>query len=139
MTRISWDELWIKTAELISMRSSDPKLQVGCVIISLDNTRVLALGYNGDHKGGSNQRISMARGESGFIHAEINALIKMDFAAPQGKKMYLTHSPCIMCAKAIINAGIREVYYKELYDEEAILLLKNNGVAALERSGEIDE
>jgi len=125
MDRISWDQLWIEMAELVSKRSVDPKLKVGCVIVSKDNTRVLALGYNGDHKGGPNERESMQSGQSGFIHAEINALIKTDFASHQDKVMYLTHSPCYMCSKAIINAGIKEVYYKELYDEEAVKFLKN--------------
>lgn len=125
MDRISWDQLWIEMAELVSKRSVDPKLKVGCVIVSKDNTRVLALGYNGDHKGGPNERESMQMGQSGFIHAEINALIKADFAYHQDKIMYLTHSPCYMCSKAIINAGIKAVYYKSLYDEEAVSFLGN--------------
>lgn len=125
MDRISWDQLWIQMAELVSKRSVDPKFKVGCVIVSKDNTRVLALGYNGDHKGGPNERESMQSGQSGFIHAEINALIKADFANHQDKIMYLTHSPCYMCSKAIINAGIKEVYYKDTYDEEALKFLGN--------------
>lgn len=125
MNRISWDQLWIEMAELVSKRSVDPKLKVGCVIVSKDNTRVLALGYNGDHKGGPNERESMQVGQSGFIHAEINALIKADFANYQDKIMYLTHSPCYMCSKAIINAGIKAVYYKNLYDQEAVAFLSN--------------
>ncbi len=101
MNRLSWDQVWSSFASTISQRSTDPKIKVGCVIVPFDNTGVLSLGYNGDHKGGSNERESNDTGFSGFIHAEINALIKMDFNNPKDKKMYLTHSPCKMCAKAI--------------------------------------
>lgn len=138
MNRISWDELWIEMADLVSKRSADTKFKVGCVIVSDDNTRVLALGYNGDHKGGPNKRDSLESGQSGFIHAEINALIKSDFASYQNKKMYLTHSPCYMCSKAIINAGIKEVYYKNLYDEESVNFLRKH-IFVLHRGSSKDE
>ena len=130
MNRLSWDQVWSSFASTISQRSTDPKIKVGCVIVPFDNTGVLSLGYNGDHKGGSNERESNDTGFSGFIHAEINALIKMDFNNPKDKKMYLTHSPCKMCAKAIINANIKEVNYVEEYksDTTGIDLLVKHGV-----------
>ena len=131
--RLSWDHVWSSFAQTISQRSTDPKFKVGCVIVPFDNTGVLSLGYNGDHKGGSNERESDCSGGSGFIHAEINALIKMDFNNPKDKKMYLTHSPCKMCAKAIINANIKEVYYCEEYQNDLSgidLLIKHNIKAA---------
>jgi dCMP deaminase len=116
-------------ASTISQRSADPKYKVGCVIVPEDNTGVLALGYNGDHKGGSNERESEEPGQSGFIHAEINALIKLDYNNPKKKIMYVTLSPCIMCSKAIINAGITKVVYIEQYrDISGIELLKSQGV-----------
>ncbi len=130
MNRLSWDQVWSSFAQTISQRSIDTKIKVGCVIVPFDNTGVLSLGYNGDHKGGSNERESNDTGFSGFIHAEINALIKMDFNNPKDKKMYLTHSPCKMCAKAIINANIKEVNYIEEYksDTTGIDLLIKHGV-----------
>jgi dCMP deaminase len=130
MNRLSWDQVWSSFALTISQRSTDPKIKVGCVIVPFDNTGVLSLGYNGDHKGGSNERESNDTGFSGFIHAEINALIKMDFNNPKDKKMYLTHSPCKMCAKAIINANIKEVNYIDEYksDTTGIDLLIKHGV-----------
>ena len=88
---------------------------MGAVIVTDDNTQVLALGYNGDQKGGPNCRDSLETGKSGFIHAEVNALIKCDFNNPKKKKMYLTHSPCPVCAKCIVNAGIEEVLYTQDY------------------------
>lgn len=108
MNRISWNDLWSNMARLVSMRSPDPKLKVGCIIVTKDNTRVLSIGYNGDHKGGSNERDSMESGGSGFIHAEINALLKSNFESLQEKFMYITHSPCMMCSKAIINSEIKK-------------------------------
>jgi dCMP deaminase len=87
------------------------------VIVNDENTQVLSIGYNGDQKGGPNERESIATGCSGFIHAEENALIKLDYNNPKRKKMYVTLSPCEMCAKKIINAGIDEVIYLERYEQ----------------------
>jgi dCMP deaminase len=130
MHRPSWDSIWIKFAHDIAERSPDPKYKVGAVIVNESNTQVLAVGYNGDHKGGPNTRESMQVGGSGFIHAEINALIKCDFNYPKKKKMYLTLSPCRMCAKAIVNAGIDEVvYYKEYEESNGIDILKEAGIS----------
>jgi len=127
--RPTWHSIWASFASTIAQRSTDPKYKVGCVIVPEDNTGVLALGYNGDHKGGPNQRDSEESGQSGFIHAEINALIKMDYNNPKNKIMYVTHSPCYMCAKAIINAGIKKVIYIQEYtDTRGIELLKANNI-----------
>jgi dCMP deaminase len=64
-----------------------------------------------------------------MIHAEINALLKLDYNNPKNKIMYLTLSPCRMCAKAIVNAGINEVVYSELYrDSSGLHILKDCGV-----------
>lgn len=114
----------------ISKRSLDAKHKVGAVIVNEDNTQVLAVGYNGDQKGGPNKRDSMKVGCSGFIHAEINALIKCDYNYPKKKKMYLTLSPCTVCAKAIVNAGISEVIYCSFYpnSEESIKILSDAGI-----------
>lgn len=128
--RPNWDNIWKDFVLSISKRSPDPKFQVGAVIVTDDNTQVLALGYNGDHKGGPNQRDSMQHGKSGFIHAEVNALIKMDYNNPKDKKMYLTHAPCPVCAKCIINAGIKEVYYLDNYVTlEGVDILKDSQVS----------
>ena len=113
----------------ISRRSSDPKFKVGCCIVTEDNCQVLSIGYNGDQKGGSNERESMDSGRSGFIHAEINSLIKLDYNNPKSKIMYLTLSPCKTCAKAIINGGIKKVIYLEEYrSSDGIEILKNHNV-----------
>lgn len=127
--RPSWDEVWIETASLISQRSYDPRYQVGTVVVSDDNTQVLAVGYNGNYSGGPNEVESTVPGESGMIHAEINALLKLDYNNPKRKKLYVTLSPCRMCAKAIVNSGIDEVIYAEEYrDTSGLEILKDAGV-----------
>lgn len=130
MKRPGWDEIWINFAHTISQRSPDTKHKVGAVIVNEENTQVLSIGYNGDQKGGSNKRDSLEQGQSGFIHAEINALIKCDYNYPKKKKMYLTLSPCDVCAKAIVNAGISEVIYSKLYShaDNSIKILKDAGI-----------
>ena len=113
--RPQWDEIWMDFSETISKRSYDPRFQVGAVVVSEDNCQVLAIGYNGNYSGGPNEVESDVPGESGMLHAEINALIKLDYNNPKRKKLYLTLSPCRMCAKAIVNAGIDELIYSEKY------------------------
>ena len=127
-TRPEWDKIWTDFAKLISTRSTDPTFQVGCCIVTQDNTQVLAIGYNGDHKGGPNERESMEPGHSGFIHAEINALIKMDYNNPKKKTIYLTLSPCKSCCKAIINGGIDRVVYTTEYRETSGIELLQKAV-----------
>ena len=127
--RPSWNRIWMDFAEIISQRSYDPNFKVGCCIVTEDNCQVLAVGYNGNHRGGPNKRESNTPGHSGFIHAEINALIKLDYNNPKSKKMYLTLSPCAACAKAIINGGIDQVFYKTEYRCTAgIELLRECGI-----------
>ncbi len=128
--RPDWDEIWMDFAVNISRRSSDPNFKVGCCIVTEDNCQVLSIGYNGDQKGGSNKRESLEPGKSGFIHAEINALIKLDYNNPKQKTLYITLSPCEHCAKAIINGGINRVVYKTAYrDRSGIELLERHNVA----------
>jgi len=117
-SRPSWDHVWMRVATTISKRSVDPNHKVGAIVVSYDNTQVLALGYNGNFKGGPNSVESQTPGETGLLHAEINALLKMDYNTPKKKKMYVTLSPCRMCAKAIVNAGIDEVIYLEEYRDK---------------------
>ena len=127
--RPSWDNIWMNFAHSISQRSPDAKHKVGAVIVTEDNTQVLSVGYNGDQKGGKNCRDSLEIGKSGFIHAEINALIKCDYNHHKKKKMYLTLSPCDICAKAIINAGISEVIYDHVYEQsDGLSILKSHNI-----------
>ena len=127
--RPKWDEIWMDFAHNIAKRSYDPRFQVGAVIVTEDNCQVLAVGYNGNYSGGPNEAESEIPGESGMLHAEINALIKLDYNNPKKKNLYLTLSPCRMCAKAIVNAGIDEVVYREAYrDMSGVKLLQDCGI-----------
>ena len=128
-SRPDWDTIWMDMAYSIARRSYDSKHKVGAVVVTSDNTSVLALGYNGNWSGGPNCRDSHEHGKSGFIHAEINALLKMDYHNHKKKIMYVTLSPCAMCAKAIINAGIDSVVYHEFYSQsDGINLLREAGI-----------
>lgn len=131
-TRPKWDEVWMDFASNIARRSPDPNFKVGCCIVTGDNCQVLSIGYNGDHKGGSNVRESLEPGCSGFIHAEINALIKLDYNNPKNKTLYITLSPCRQCAKAIINGGIDRVVYRDVYrDTSGIELLRAHKIETI--------
>jgi dCMP deaminase len=127
--RPTWDMIWSDVVFTIAKRSPDPNFKVAAIIVTDDNTQLLSLGYNGDHAGGPNCRESDSPGESGFLHAEINALIKLDFNNPKRKKMYVSLSPCKMCAKAIVNSRIDEVVYIDKYrDDSGIDLLLRAGI-----------
>jgi len=127
--RPTWDSIWLEFAYSISKRSYDPRHQVGAIVVTEDNTQVLAVGYNGNYSGGPNSVESEIPGESGMLHAEINAVLKCDYNCPKRKIMYVTLSPCRMCAKAIVNAGIDEIVYSEEYrDTSSLEILKSAGV-----------
>src|SRR5690606_23415947 len=113
--RPSWPQTWMNVAQLIARRSYDPRLRVGCIIVSEDNTQVLAVGYNGNFKGGPHRYESVEPGQTSFIHAEANALVKCDYNTVKGQHMYVTHSPCRMCSKLLVNSGVTRVVYGELY------------------------
>lgn len=131
-TKPDWDSIWYNLCYNVSLRSNDPRLQVGAVIVTEDNSCVLAIGYNGDEHGGKNKPDSLELGKSGFIHAEANALLKANYADYRNKKMYLTHSPCVVCARMIINGGIKKVIYSQDYrDSLGLNILKNAGIEVL--------
>lgn len=105
----------MQMAQTIAQRSHDDRYQVGAVVVTEDNTQVLSVGYNGNYSGGPDCAESDEPGQSGLLHAEINALLKLDYNNPKRKILYVTMSPCVMCAKAIVNAGVQEVVYDDLY------------------------
>ena len=139
INRPTWDEVWMEMAHIISRRSYDPRYQVGTVIVTEDNTQVLSVGYNGNHTGGPNEVESTIPGESGMIHAEINALLKMDYNNPKRKTLYVTLSPCRMCAKAMVNAGIDRVVYDQEYRITSGLdILRDSGIDVSRFTGQRD-
>jgi len=130
-TRVPWPVIWLDLAESIAVgRSSCQRAQVGCVITPADSTRVLAIGYNGTYRGGPNECLGdpSVPGGCECIHAEDNALVKLDYTEPS-KVAYITTMPCLKCAQLLINAGIDMVYYSSNYRASAgIDLLQKVGI-----------
>ena len=132
INRPSWEKVWMTMAETIAQRSHHSTFKVGALIVTSDNTQVLSLGYNGNAAGMSNVPQSEKPGCSGLLHAEINALLKLDYNNPKDKVMYLTLSPCEYCAKAIVNSGIKKVIFKEEYrDLTGVKLLYNADIKVI--------
>jgi dCMP deaminase len=115
-------QLKIKTymniCEQIASLSYDPKFKVGTVIITDDFREICAVGYNGNYKGGPNERDSDETGASGFLHSEENALFHLSkpFELRDNLIMLCTHKPCPMCAKRIVNSGLKRVIYGTNYN-----------------------
>lgn len=127
--RPSWDMIWMEFAGRLSERSTCSRASVGCVVVSEDNSVVLGMGYNGSAKGLPNGCLSDEPGKCGHLHAEINALIKTNYRDAASKKAYLTLSPCYNCSVALVNAGIREVIYRDEYrDLSGVKLLTEAGI-----------
>jgi len=123
------NQFYIEMAKLIATQSKDPKFKVGCVIVTPEG--IIYPGYNGDEIGGDNQRDSMEHGQSGFVHAEANAILKFNPTIHRGSKMYLTFNPCTVCARMIVNTqAISEVWYDEEYsaDMKGVEILRKRGI-----------
>jgi len=126
--RIPLEEVYMRMAEELAKRSTCLRLQVGSVITTSDLTQVLGIGYNGNAKGLPNRCDSTTPGACGCIHSEQNALIKAGAQLPD-KVMFISASPCVMCAKMIINTNVGRVYYREAYRDPAGLdVLRQAGV-----------
>lgn len=113
---ITWDEYFMGIALLSAERSKDPSTQVGACIVN-DQNKILSVGYNGAPVGFNDDDINWAR-EGDFLdtkypfvcHAELNAILNFRGSLEESK-IYVALFPCNECAKAIIQAGIKEVVY----------------------------
>jgi dCMP deaminase len=123
-----WHLFYLNMAREFAKMAKDPRLHVGAVIVTNDG--ILYPGYNGWEKGGTNEPDSLEPGQSGTVHAEANAILKFNPTIHKNSKMYLTHNPCIVCARMIVNTqAISEVYYGEEYrDTRGIQILRERGV-----------
>ena len=129
--RIPLEEVYMRMAEELAKRSTCARLQVGSVITTGDLTQVLGIGYNGNARGLPNRCDSREPGNCGCIHSEQNALIKAGAQLP-GKAMFVSASPCVMCAKMIINTNVTHVYYREPYrDSTGLDILRQAGVEVI--------
>lgn len=130
IVRPSWDEYFMQVAQLVKKRSTCLRRQVGAVLVK--DKRILATGYNGAPSGithcevtgclrqklrvPSGQRHELCRG----LHAEQNVIIQCALHGVSTKEavLYVTVTPCIICAKMIINAGIKEIVIEGEYPDK---------------------
>lgn len=125
----------MKTAEVYSQLSSARRLQVGCVVVK-DNT-IIGIGYNGMPSGWTNDceektykdidpnwqyleedgTVYSLKTKAEVLHAETNALAKIAKStnSSEGAALFVTHAPCLDCAKLIYQSGINSVYYRNNY------------------------
>jgi dCMP deaminase len=132
--RPSWDDYFMATALLLSTRSPCERLHVGCVIVSGGDrkNRIVAAGYNGFLPGTPHVSRIREGHEQATVHAEQNAIAD---AARRGSPVegciaYVTHFPCINCAKILAAAGIAEIRYRGDYHNDPLVhpLLTESGV-----------
>ncbi|MCQ2551564.1 MAG: cytidine/deoxycytidylate deaminase family protein [Clostridia bacterium] len=146
MERISWEDYFMEMAELTARRSTCLRRHVGAVIVK--DRHVIATGYNGaprgiahcDERGGClREKLNVPSGQRHelcmALHAEQNAIIQAASLGQsvEGATIYVTHQPCVICAKMIINAGIDKIVVKEGYpDELSIKILEEAGKKVIE-------
>tara|TARA_R110002074_G_scaffold123683_2_gene259534 strand:- start:11432 stop:11842 length:411 start_codon:yes stop_codon:yes gene_type:complete len=113
-----------------AMLSTATKLKVGCIIVK--GTRILSIGYNGTPAGWDNECEVNGKTKPEVLHAEANALMKLAQSTESSKDavLFITHFPCIECAKLIYQAGISKVYYGQFYEAS-----KGCGESFLKKAG----
>jgi dCMP deaminase len=123
--RPSWDDYFMATAVLLSTRSPCERLHVGCVIVTTGErkNRLVAAGYNGFLPGTPHTSRLRDGHEQATVHAEQNAIAD---AARRGSSVegcvaYVTHFPCINCAKIMASAGLSEVRYRSDYKNDPLV------------------
>ena len=131
--RPSFESIYMSLAELMSKRSTCKRLQVGSIMTSTDFRKVLAVGYNGNASGLPNMCDSSIVGSCGDLHAEANLVINCDTPRYVEKYVFVTHTPCINCAKMLINVGnVKRVYYKNSYrDMSSIGMMESVGIEVI--------
>ena len=124
-----WHIAYMRAAHLFADLSSAERLKVGAIIVK--DGRIISIGYNGTPSGWDNTCEQDGVTKPEVIHAEANAISKLARSTESGRgaEMYLTHSPCIECAKLIHASGIGRVFYQTTYRSDAgIEFLRDCGV-----------
>jgi len=124
----------MRAAHIYSELSHARRLKVGALIVKDD--RIISIGYNGMPRGWDNnceylQEDGTLKTKPEVLHAETNALAKLARSTESGldADLFVTHSPCLDCAKLIFQSGIRRVYYANAYrDDSGIAFLKASGI-----------
>ena len=139
---------YMKTAQIFSELSHARRLHVGAIVVKDD--RIISIGYNGMPAGWDNNceyEVTEFQTEYGVgsklvktgelktrpevLHAETNAIAKLAKSTESGANatMFITHSPCLDCAKLIFQSGISSVFYRDSYrSEDGIQFLRHSGV-----------
>jgi len=146
--RPPWDKYFMDIATLVASRSTCLRRHVGASVVK--DRRILTTGYNGaptgiahcEDVGCLREKLKVPPGERHELcrglHAEQNAIIQAAKTgiSLEGATMYVTNHPCFICAKMIINSGIKKVVYKEGYpDKEAEDFLKKSGIEVVKLEG----
>jgi dCMP deaminase len=128
--RPSFETVYMRLACEMAKRSTCARLHVGTVITSMDYRKVLAVGYNGNASGLVNGCDREDVGNCGCLHSEENAVINCDAPRAMPKVVFVTHTPCPMCAKRLINlGGVQRVYYGAKYrTSEALDIFRQVGI-----------
>jgi dCMP deaminase len=128
--RPSFETIYMRLAFALAQRSTCRRLQVGTVITSTDFRKVLAIGYNGNATGLPNTCDREEPGNCGCLHSEENAVINCDTPRHVDKVVFVTHLPCVACAKRLINMGnVRRIHYAHDYRiKDSLKLLSQVGI-----------
>ena len=131
-------DAYMKTAETFSECSTAKRLHVGAIVVKDD--RIISIGYNGMPSGWDNDCEDIKINNDGqyelktkpeVLHAETNAIAKLAKSNESGlgATMFITHAPCMDCAKLVYQSGINTVYYRNSYrNEDGIQFLEKAGV-----------
>tara|TARA_E500000081_G_scaffold150123_1_gene178148 strand:- start:1103 stop:1540 length:438 start_codon:yes stop_codon:yes gene_type:complete len=132
-------DAYMDVAERFSKLSTAKRLNVGAIVVKDD--RIISIGYNGMPSGWDNDcedvialddvGSPVLKSKPEVLHAESNAIAKLARSSESGEgaSIFITHSPCIECAKLIYQSGISKVYYKSTYrSEEGVTFLNASGV-----------
>jgi len=134
-------DAYMKTAETFAELSHARRLHVGAIVVKDD--RIISIGYNGMPSGwdndceyeiyednGDDEPITILKSKPEVLHAETNAIAKLAKSNESGlgATMFITHAPCLDCAKLIYQSGISHVLYRDAYRD-------TGGVTFLEKSG----
>ncbi len=120
-------DTFVSILESISNLSTSSTLKVGAIAVHKKFQKIASFGYNGSYPGApvnettGTEEESLEPGHSGFIHAEVNMIAKFREHDPENYVVLLTHSPCTVCTKVLVNAGFRHIYWVNEYRETSHL------------------
>jgi dCMP deaminase len=128
--QLSWDRFYLDIANKVSELSYANDRKVGCVIVR--NGNILSFSYNGTPPGFPNETECNGVTLPTVYHAEEAAILKMarEGISTSDTTIYCTLSPCLHCAKIIVQAGVKRLVYRDKYkDDTGINFLLSNGVS----------